>query len=120
MSDIQGINGLPSAAAPAAGPGKADAVPAPKVTAVPTPVAPKIDPQQLRQQIQEAVKQLNQQMQRTNTALGFSYDEAVSRSVVTVRNSESGEVVRKIPTDAVLNVAHSIESLKGVLYNKKA
>ena len=38
--------------------------------------------------------------------------------VVTVVNKESGEVIRKIPGEAALRIAHSIESLKGVIYNK--
>ena len=38
---------------------------------------------------------------------------------VVVTNSATGEVIRKIPTEEVIRVAHSIDALKGVLYSTK-
>jgi uncharacterized FlaG/YvyC family protein len=39
--------------------------------------------------------------------------------VVTVHNTETGEVVRQIPSEVVIRVAQGIESFKGMLHNKK-
>jgi len=39
---------------------------------------------------------------------------------VTVRNKENGEVVRQIPGDEVLAVAHNIERLKGIIFSRNA
>jgi flagellar protein FlaG len=47
-------------------------------------------------------------------------DEALGRPVVTVRNTESGEVVRQIPNEVVVKVAHNIEAFKGLLHNGTA
>ena len=80
----------------------------------------RVDPQQMRQQLQDIASQLNRQVERTGTALGFAVDEVAGRQVVTVRNKESGEVVRQIPGDEVLAVAHNIERLKGILFNRNA
>lgn len=68
----------------------------PKVMA-PKPVAIKFDASEIRQNLQEAVSMLNQQMASTNRGLGFRIDEAVGGPVVTVRSADTGEVVRQIP-----------------------
>jgi len=38
--------------------------------------------------------------------------------VIRVRNLSTGEEVRQIPTEDVLRMAHKIDDLKGILYNK--
>jgi flagellar protein FlaG len=91
----------------------------PKVMA-PKPVAIKFDASEIRQNLQEAVSMLNQQMASTNRGLGFRIDEAVGGPVVTVRSADTGEVVRQIPNEVVVRVAHNIEKMKGLLLNAKA
>ena len=91
----------------------------PKVQA-PKPVAIKFDASEVRQNLQEAVKMLNQQMSSTKRGLGFQVDEAVGGPVVTVRSAESGEVVRQIPNEVVVRIAHNIEKYKGLLFSAKA
>ena len=91
----------------------------PKVQA-PKPVAIKFDASEVRQNLQEAVGMLNQQMSSTKRGLGFQVDEAVGGPVVTVRSAESGEVVRQIPNEVVVRVAHNIEKVKGLLFSAKA
>ena len=91
----------------------------PKVLA-PKPVAIKFDASEVRQNLQEAVSMLNQQMASTKRGLGFQIDEAVGGPVVTVRSADTGEVVRQIPNEVVVRVAHNIEKMKGLLLNAKA
>ena len=91
----------------------------PKVVA-PKPVAIKFDASEVRQNLQEAVSMLNQQMASTKRGLGFQVDEAVGGPVVTVRSAETGEVVRQIPNEVVVRVAHNIDKVKGLLLNAKA
>ena len=69
--------------------------------------------------IEEAVRRLNEQMKETQTKLGFSVDNQTDRLIVKVTNKETGELVRQIPAEAVIKVAQSIESLKGVLFDKE-
>jgi flagellar protein FlaG len=47
-------------------------------------------------------------------------DEAVGGPVVTVRSAESGEVVRQIPNEVIVRIAHNLEKVKGLLFNGKA
>jgi flagellar protein FlaG len=75
------------------------------------------DPVEVRRQVEEAVQWLNQQVEKLGRSIGFSVDSVAGRNVVTVRDKTSGEVVRQFPDEAILRVAHSIETLKGVLYN---
>lgn len=79
-----------------------------------------LDPAQMRAQLEEAIRQLNKMLESAGRSLGFSMDEAAGRTVVKVTDRNTGELVRQIPGEAVLSVAHSIESLKGILYSKKA
>ena len=76
-----------------------------------------IDPAKLAEQIQDAVARLNDQMKTMQRDLGFSYDERLNREIVTVRKQSTGEVVRQLPPEVVIRVAHSIEDLNGVLYD---
>ena len=91
----------------------------PKVLA-PKQVAIKFDASEVRQNLQEAVSMLNQQMSSTKRGLGFQVDEAVGGPVVTVRSADSGEVVRQIPNEVVVRIAHNIEKYKGLLFSAKA
>jgi len=90
----------------------------PKVMA-PKPVAIKFDASEVRQNLQEAVSLLNQQMASSKRGLGFQIDEAVGGPVVTVRSADTGEVVRQIPNEAVVRIAHNIEKVKGLLLNAR-
>jgi flagellar protein FlaG len=91
---------------------------APKVSA-PKPNEIRYDAAQAQRNLQEAVRSLNAQMESKKTGLGFAIDQSQNRPVVTVTNAETGEVVRKIPTDVVLQMAHSIDDMKGLLLNAK-
>jgi uncharacterized FlaG/YvyC family protein len=42
-----------------------------------------------------------------------------NRVIVTVKNRE-GEVVRQIPNEVALNVAHNLENMKGLLQDGKS
>ncbi len=78
------------------------------------------DAREMRRQLEEAVQQLNEQSRRNGRDLNFRVDDVVDRTVITVRSKHTGEVVRQIPSETVLKVAHSIEDMKGLLLNETA
>ena len=88
----------------------------PKVTA-PKPIDIKFNAAEVRQSLQEAVSILNRQLNEHNRGIGFSVDNALETPVVTVRSTVTGEVVRQIPNEAAVKMAHNIESIKGLLIN---
>ena len=80
-----------------------------------TPVAS--DPAQKQKELKDALAQLNRQMADNKQQLGFSQDDSISGPVIVVTNTQTGEVIRKIPSEAVIRVAHNIEALKGLLFS---
>jgi len=126
-----------SGAAPPPTPRAPPTTPSPKAAAAaamrPVPVAqPKVelkapekprlslDVAEMQRNLREAIDRLNEQMQRNGRDLNFAIDRKVDRTVVTVRSAQTGEVVRQIPDEAVLRVAHNIEDIKGMLLNAMA
>jgi len=71
-----------------------------------------------RKQIDNALAELKRLADNSGRTLGFSRDPAVSGPVITVTDSQTGKVVRQIPFEVVVHVAHSIEKMKGLLFDK--
>ena len=92
---------------------------APELRALEKPVI-NVDPKESQRQISDAIARLNEMMQNNGTDLNFSRDEVLNQTVITVKNTESGKVVRQIPDITFLKVAHNIESLKGLLHNTES
>jgi len=89
----------------------------PKVQA-PKPVDIKVDMEKLKANLDESIARLNESMRDGGRNLNFALDPSTAGSfVVVVKNTDTGEVIRKIPNDAVIRIAHSIDALKGMLHN---
>jgi flagellar protein FlaG len=112
----------PAAAHSAVAQASGDAPSAPKLERVHLPETKRVDlgfrAEEMRKNLHEAVARLNEQMQSKGRDLSFSLDERIDRTIITVKNLQTGEVVRQIPTEEVVRMAHSIEDMKGVLFNK--
>jgi flagellar protein FlaG len=80
----------------------------------------KFDANKVRENLSAAIGMLNKQMEASKRGLGFTYDESKQTAVVKVTDAATGEVVRQIPTEQVLKMAHQIDTYKGMLYNKVA
>ena len=109
----------------------------PASKAVPDRVAPKIAPERLKSQadhikaetlselnekhanFKKAVVEVNKALEKIPTTLAFQVDESSKRFVVNVADISTGEVIRKIPGDAVLRIARQLESLKGIIFDDK-
>jgi len=91
----------------------------PKVSA-PKPNEIKFDPAEANKNLEQAVALLNDQLAVKNQGLGFSYDKSVKSPVIKVSNLHTGEVVRQIPSEEVLRIAHKLDDLRGILYNQKS
>jgi flagellar protein FlaG len=72
----------------------------------------------MQRNLQEAIDRLNDQMQKNGRDLRFSMDKELDRPIITVKSSQTGEVVRQIPNEVVIKIAHNIENVKGMLHNK--
>lgn len=102
--------------------------PAKVVTATDTALDARLDARNQQQQQQPAeakqlddtIKELNQRMQAWSTGLRFSVDEEAQRVVVSLVDTASGEVIRTVPSDAVLKVAKMIVQLQGQIIDTQA
>lgn len=79
----------------------------------------KPDPREARRTLEEATEHLNKQMTQNKRDLSFSVDDVANKIVVTVKNRE-GEVVRQIPSETALRVAHNLDDMKGLLQDEKS
>jgi flagellar protein FlaG len=64
--------------------------------------------------LQGIVRRLNEFMAERHRNLSFHIDEPSGRTVITVRDSTTHQVVRQIPNEEVLSFAHALEQA-GVL-----
>lgn len=71
-----------------------------------------ITEEQEQADIETATREVESFLQVQNRNLTFSVDEETNRSVVTVKDSASGDVIRQIPTDEVLKLAERIKNLQ--------
>lgn len=78
----------------------------------------KVDTEKQRADLQASIEQLNKVLKDGGRALSFSMDEQVGGPVVTVKNAETGVVIRQIPNEVVVRIAHNIEEFKGLLHNE--
>ncbi|MCG7643844.1 MULTISPECIES: flagellar protein FlaG [unclassified Alteromonas] len=77
-------------------------------------------------QLDDAISRVESFLQGQNRNLTFSIDENTERSVVTVLDSDSGDVIRQIPSEELLVLAERIQELQqdvgsrvGVLINNQ-
>jgi uncharacterized FlaG/YvyC family protein len=71
-----------------------------------------------KQALETVVQDLRQRLEDGGRGLSFSVDEQLGRFVLLVKKNDTGEVIRQIPSDVVLRVAHNFEQLKGLLFNR--
>jgi len=71
-----------------------------------------------QEELQAAIEELKQLSDDAGRNLGFSVDQVMNRPVVVVSDKDSGNVVRQIPAEVVVKVAHSIEQMKGILFDE--
>jgi flagellar protein FlaG len=119
-TEISNAAAAPQQAVSAAKPMAQASVAAP-AAASPKPAAPvvQVDPEEMRQNLHEAINRLNEQVERNGRGLNFAVDDRLNRPVITVRSTASGEIIRQIPNEVVIKVAHSIEDIKGLLMDQR-
>ena len=97
---------------------EAPEVKAPVVIQAKASFKPLVDPAAKQQDVKAAIELINKKMQTTGQALNFVYDDVADHTIITVKNSHTGEVVRQLPSEVAIRIAHNIESFKGFLLDK--
>jgi flagellar protein FlaG len=71
-------------------------------------------------QVTEAVNAINRSMATQSRGLEFSVDADSQRTVVKVIDSQTGELIRQIPTVETLEIAHALDQAQGLLIRQQA
>ncbi len=74
-----------------------------------------------RAQVEDAVAKVKVQIQSiSSNSLDFSIDDNSGKTIVRVTDRESGELIRQIPSQEMLEIARSLDRLQGILVKQKA
>ena len=101
-------------------PGTSDAADVSKVASIvkkPSKVSQAAQP--LKKTIEQAAQDLQNYMQSSGRSLSFSVDPNTGYQVVRVMNTETGELIRQIPTIEFLKLAESMTRTNNGLINYK-
>ena len=74
--------------------------------------------QTVSESIDDAVEVLNQALSLKNTSAIIRRDEQLNRYLVTIKDKESGEIVREIPDEALIKFARNLQELRGILFDE--
>ena len=64
--------------------------------------------EQPRRNIERAAQQINDFARQIGTNLEFAVDDTSGRVIITVREAETGNIVRQIPPEELLNIAELV------------
>ncbi|WP_265948206.1 flagellar protein FlaG [Dechloromonas sp. A34] len=73
-----------------------------------------------RQELEDAVKQVNDFLKPINNAIQFNLDDDTGKTIVKVIDVATKEVIRQFPSEDMLSIAKAIDKMKGLLVQQKA
>lgn len=71
------------------------------------------------EELREVVQIANERLKSTNAVISFDVDPETKMVVTTLLDSRTNEVIRQIPTEAVLEIARSLDKIAPVLVQEK-
>ena len=107
MSQVQAVATRVGAPAPAR---QQSTAPAPASTA----------PVETAGAVREAVAAINRAAKSLNNSIQLSLDDRSGRAIVRVVDSETGQLIRQIPTEEVLDLRRALDKIAGLLINRTA
>jgi flagellar protein FlaG len=72
-----------------------------------------------RAELEQAVTDIREFVQTSKRNLDFSIDDSTGRVVVKVIATDSGEVIRQLPSEAALKLAASLSDASSLLFDAK-
>ena len=70
--------------------------------------------------LRKAVEILNQNLEKYGRNVRFSVDGSTGKDVVRVVSSSSGETIRQLPNDEMLNFIRNLDNMIGLIFDKKS
>lgn len=73
-----------------------------------------------REDLEKAVGEIRDFVQSSQRQLDFSIDDSTGRVVVKVIATQSGEVIRQLPSETALKLAQSLSEASSLLFDDQA
>jgi len=70
--------------------------------------------------VRQAITQLSQELQKASPELQMEVDSDLDRVIVKIVDGQSGQVIRQIPAQDLVNLAKQLKGLNGLLVEKLA
>ncbi len=74
---------------------------------------------ELEKRLLELAKDLNKEMKFINTSLMFDYEDSISSLVLTIKQRDSGEIIRKIPTDEAMELMKKMRDIISIILDAR-
>ena len=96
---------------------------------VPVTNSAAVNSQERKKEIDRAVKNVSGYVQNVTRELNFTIDEELDKFIVTVLDQDTGEIIRQIPTEEMLELARTFadvqdnasrDGYKGILFRGSA
>lgn len=70
--------------------------------------------------VKETAEAVQSYLDDLNITLNFKVEEQTGEMIVSVKNRDTGDVIRQIPPEALVDLRKRLEELRGVLYDNEA
>jgi flagellar protein FlaG len=69
------------------------------------------------EKMESIIKVANAALDSANNSLRFRLDETLKTPIISVVDQDSGEVIRQLPSEELVRISRSIETMRGVLFD---
>jgi len=73
---------------------------------------------EVTQELRDAIDTLNAALEKRKTSAIITRDEEINRFIVRIADEVSGEIVREIPSEAILKFSRNLQELKGLIFDE--
>jgi flagellar protein FlaG len=120
---IQSVGNFGTGSSPPVAPPQGNAGSAPSPVASPEVrlQAPPKQPAPDRAQLEQVIKDIKQLVKpMVSNGLNFSIDDRTGKAIVRITDGETGEMIRQIPSEEMMEIARSVDRMQGMLLRQKA
>ena len=97
-----------------------DSKPIEKVEAKQEPIKINTQPVGSAEEISKAIEQVQVMMDLRNRSVSISQDSESGKEVIKVRNEQTGEVIRQMPTEEMLAFMRNLTKMLGAFFDKSS
>jgi len=116
MGNVTAVTAVPARTSAPSGHNSApSAVPTGKGASADGKPLPAVSAAAVAQDLERAMRKLNESMAAAQRNLSFRIDAGSGRTVITVVDASTHEVIRQIPSEEVLAVSRALEAASGFL-----